>query len=146
MDRHEYTIRYRESLPSTKHAMNQGVTAVLRIAGGCECPEEHLVDMEIALREALANAMIHGNAYGEDKRIFLRCYAAPGLGMVILVRDEGDGFDPDEIPDPRSGDRMYLNHGRGLFLMRELMDHAEYRRDGREVLLFKSCLSPPRAG
>jgi len=56
---------------------------------------------------------------------------------LVLVRDEGAGFEPAEIPDPRNNDRLQLDHGRGLFLMRALMDQVEYRRRGREVLLFK---------
>ena len=57
--------------------------------------------------------------------------------LLILVRDEGTGFEPTDIPDPRCNDRVQLDHGRGLFLMHALMDHVEYRRRGREVLLFK---------
>ena len=55
--------------------------------------------------------------------------------------DEGKGFDPNGVPDPRNDDRMHLSHGRGLLLMRELMDYVEYRRSGREVLIYKSCVS-----
>jgi len=54
------------------------------------------------------------------------------------VRDQGPGFDPARVPDPRHPDRRHLHHGRGLLLMRELMDRVEYRRGGREVLLFKN--------
>ena len=50
---------------------------------------------------------------------------------------EGKGFDPDKVPDPRSADRVHLTHGRGLLLMRELMDRLEYRRGGSEVVLFQ---------
>ena len=49
------------------------------------------MDLEIALREALANAIIHGNDLEDGKRIFLRCYGAPGSDLLILVRDEGPG-------------------------------------------------------
>jgi len=115
------------------------VRIVLRFARDCDCLGEDRADLEIALREALANAIIHGNAYQHGKRIFLRCYGSPKTGLLILVRDEGPGFDPEQVPDPREADRMHLHHGRGLLLMRELMDHVEYRRGGREVLLYKTC-------
>ena len=58
--------------------------------------------------------------------------------MLILVRDQGNGFDPNKVPDPRDADRMHLHHGRGLFLMRALMDYVEFRRGGCEVLLYKA--------
>ena len=64
----------------------------------------------------------------------------PWAGRAWSVRDEGAGFDPDHVPDPRDKDRLHLQHGRGVFLMRELMDHVEYRKGGREVLLFKRCV------
>jgi serine/threonine-protein kinase RsbW len=139
VERSEFTHRLRTLLPSTKTALNEGVERVLEVARSCGCLNDGAVDLEIALREALANAIIHGNAYRAGTRIFVRCYAGPRTGILILIRDEGIGFDPKQVPDPRDEDRMHLHHGRGLFLMRELMDHVEYRKGGSEVLLYKSC-------
>lgn len=139
--RREFPLRLRASLPSTKPALNRAVRTVMRFASTCGCLRGNHADLEIALREALANAIIHGNAYHDTKRIFLRCYGNPNSSMLILIRDEGEGFDPEDVPDPRAEDRMHLHHGRGLLLMRELMDYVEYRRGGREVLLYKSCES-----
>jgi len=132
-------MRLRLFLPSTRQALNQAVQAVLQLARRCGCARDNLADHEITLREALANAIIHGNASQRGKRIFLRCYGAPRSDLLILVRDEGGGFDPEEVPDPRDEDRKHLHHGRGLLLMRELADYVEYRRSGREVLIYKTC-------
>lgn len=137
--RHEYPFRFRTKLPSTTAALNRAVRKVLRVARTCGCVTNHRANLEIALREALANAMIHGNSLGRDKRIYLRCYGGPQSAIVILVRDEGSGFDPTDVPDPREGERIFLESGRGLLLMRELMDHVEYRKGGREVMLYSSC-------
>lgn len=131
----DYPHRLRTTLPSTRPALNRGVRAVLKLARSCGWGEERLTDLEIALREALANAMIHGNSLERKKRVFLRCYASADPSMMIVVRDEGSGFDPNRVPDPRDRNRLELSNGRGLLLMRELMDHVEYRRGGREVLL-----------
>ena len=139
-DRRLYASRLRTILPSNKQALNEAVHRVLRIAESCGCEGDNQADLEIALREALANAMIHGNAYHDSKNIFLRCYGAPGHGMLIMVRDEGPGFEPESVPDPRGPDRMFLHHGRGLFLMRQLMDYSEHRKNGREVVLYKSVV------
>jgi serine/threonine-protein kinase RsbW len=118
--------------------LSSAVQDVLTIAGECGCVEDDSMDIEIALREALANAIAHGNDYKTAKRVFLRCYGSPGNDLVVIVRDEGEGFDPEQVPDPRNVDRRLLNHGRGLLLMRKLMDRVEYRKDGREVLIYKS--------
>jgi len=136
-------LRLRTSLPSTKPALNRAVRAVMRLARESGVMSDERADLEIALREALANAMIHGNSLERAKRVFLRCYAGPGPAILIVVRDEGPGFDPAAIPDPREADRLHLRNGRGLLLMRELMDHVEYRKGGREVLLW---MSGPRQG
>ena len=138
VERRTLPLRVRVSLPSTKPALNRAVRSVMRIARDCGVVPDERADLEIALREALANAMIHGNSLARDKRVFLRCYAGPGPSMLIIVRDEGPGFDPGAIPDPREADRLHLRNGRGLLLMRELMDHVEYRKGGREVVLWKS--------
>jgi serine/threonine-protein kinase RsbW len=132
-------LRLRKSLPSTRPALNRAVRIVMRFARECACVRKDGPDLEIAVREALANAIIHGNSNQHSKRIFLRCYGNPRRGLLILVRDEGPGFDPEQVPDPRQPDRLDLHHGRGLLLMRELMDRVEYRKGGREVLLYKTC-------
>ena len=136
--RQDYSLRFRLSLPSTKPALNRAVRQVMRMARECGHRTDHRADLEIALREALANAMIHGNELQRSKRVYLRCYGNPNSAMMILVRDEGPGFDPTDVPDPRQDDRLFLDSGRGLLLMRELMDHVEYRKGGREVLLYTS--------
>ena len=136
LDRSAYTIRRRASFPSTLQSINDAVTLVLEVARRCGCASEQEADLEIALREALANAMIHGNEEDKSRSVFVRCYGGSDMTLV-LVRDEGAGFEPGKIPDPRDSDRVQLDHGRGLFLMRELMDQVEFRRRGSEVLLFK---------
>jgi len=137
LDRSAYSIRRRASFPGKRQSITAAVEVVLEVARRCGCSSDHEVDLEIALREALSNAVIHGNEEDESKSIFVRCYGGAGKMLLILVRDEGVGFEPSNVPDPRSTDRLQLDHGRGLFLMRELMDHVEYRRRGSEVLLFK---------
>ena len=139
LDRRDFTIRLRMRLPSDRGSIGAAIAPVLGIARRCGCAEGSEADLEIALREALANAIIHGNDYQHFKRIYLRCYGQPDGCLLIMVRDEGEGFVPDKVPDPRNDERLQLDHGRGLFLMRALMDHVEYRKSGREVVLFKLC-------
>jgi serine/threonine-protein kinase RsbW len=138
-DRANIVLRHRLVLSSTREAVNlavQDLTAVLRRM----FPEDDfLADLEIAIREALANAAFHGNRSSDSKTVFLRCYAVPSRGVLVVVRDQGPGFEPDDVPDPRQEDRLMLHHGRGIFLMRRLLDQVEYRKSGTEVVLLKSC-------
>jgi len=135
-NRRRFPLRLRTWIPSTPRALNGAVIDVRRILERCGCDDETCINLEIALREALANAICHGNEQRADRRVFLRCYAGPGAGVMIAVRDQGPGFEPAEVPDPRSAKGMQLTHGRGLLLMRELMDSLVYRHGGREVILY----------
>jgi serine/threonine-protein kinase RsbW len=136
-DRHRLDQRLRIWLPSTTAALNRAAARVRRLAARGGVSSADLPDVEIAVREALANAVRHGNGHEPHGRIFLRCYAGSGAGILIAVRDQGPGFDPDSVPDPRSADRQELPHGRGLLIMRTLMDRVEHRRGGREVVLYR---------
>jgi serine/threonine-protein kinase RsbW len=137
LDRRTLAFRFRRRLQSTTPGINRAVRDILRHAKITGCLADHQAELEIALREALANAVFHGNRNDTAKRVLVRAYCDPKRGFVIAVRDEGVGFDPAKVPDPRRADRLQLTHGRGIFLMRELMDHIEHRKGGREVVLYK---------
>jgi anti-sigma regulatory factor (Ser/Thr protein kinase) len=137
LDRRTLAFRFRRSLKSTTPGINRTVRDILKHARVTGCLADHQAELEIALREALANAVFHGNRSDADKKVLVRAYCDPSKGLVIAVRDEGPGFDPAKVPDPRQEDRLHLTHGRGIFLMRELMDHIEHRKGGREVVLYK---------
>ena len=135
--RSELPYRLRLWIPSTRPAINRAVQAVCRLARRSGCRDGRRADLEIALREALANAVLHGNGMHPERRVFLRCYAGPRAGILVAVRDQGPGFEPEKVPDPRAADRMALDHGRGLLLMRELTDAIAFRRGGREVVFYQ---------
>ncbi len=145
--RRRLILKLRTWLESSRDAINAAVDRVLDLAVvSGTLAEDGRAELEIALREALANAVIHGNKGRQDKRVLLRCYCDPGHGMLVAVRDEGRGFDPGRVPDPRSAERLHLTHGRGIFLMRELMDAVEHRKGGREVVLYKKGAVAAGAG
>ena len=137
LDRRTLAFRFRRRLQSTTPGINRTVRDILKHARVTGCLADHQAELEIALREALANAVLHGNQSDSAKKVLVRAYCDPTKGFVIAVRDEGPGFDPTTVPDPRREDRLHLTHGRGIFLMRELMDHIEHRKGGREVVLYK---------
>ncbi|MHC5109038.1 MAG: ATP-binding protein [Planctomycetota bacterium] len=98
--------------------------------------DKEIFAIKLALEEALANAVNHGNQGDSSKRIIVR-YAVNSERAVMIVRDEGVGFSPDEVPDPTQPDRLSIPSGRGIMLIRAYMDEVEYRDEGREVYFVK---------
>ena len=137
-DRSRCSLRHRVHLGNSRDAINRAVLETIgRLRNLCS-REDVIDDMEIVLREGLANAALHGNRAAAGKSVFLRCYGSREQGLWIVIRDEGSGFDPDSVPDPREEDRRLLHHGRGIFLMQQLVDEVEYRKGGTELLLYKA--------
>lgn len=93
--------------------------------------------IELALREALANAILHGNGGNRRKRVRVECYQQPDGVLVLVVRDSGRGFNAAETKDPTHPDNIFRDHGRGIFLIRHFMDDVEFRRGGREIRMKK---------
>lgn len=98
--------------------------------------------VSVAVRESVANAIKHGNRNDAAKKVFVAfdggCDAVPEL--CICVRDQGAGFDPEEIADPLAPENILKGSGRGIFLMRSFMDEVALRRapeGGMEVRMVK---------
>ncbi len=102
----------------------------------CGYDEDATFAIKLALEEAMTNAVRHGNARDEKKKITVRWAVSPEM-VVICVRDEGRGFDPDQIPDPTAPERIALPSGRGIMLMRAYMTEVTFRCGGREVRMVK---------
>ena len=98
--------------------------------------ESAVFAIKLALEEALTNAVKHGNGGDPSKKITVR-YAVNGNKAVIAIRDEGAGFDPDQLPDPTCPERVSLSCGRGVMLIRAYMDEVEYREGGTEIFFVK---------
>jgi serine/threonine-protein kinase RsbW len=109
---------------------------VLDEVARCCFGEDERFAIKLALEEALCNAVKHGNKCDRSKKITVR-YAVTAECCQVVVRDEGSGFTPDEVPDPTSPDRLPLPDGRGIMLLRAYMDQVEYRDNGREVYFMK---------
>jgi serine/threonine-protein kinase RsbW len=99
--------------------------------------------IQTALHEALLNAIVHGNDEDETRRVSVELAAGAG-GLDVRVRDEGPGFDPTRVPDPLAPENLSKSSGRGLFLMRMLMDEVAFRclsDGGMEVTMRKRRFS-----
>ena len=92
--------------------------------------------IKLALEEALTNAVKHGNQDNATKQLVVRYYV-DAQRAVIMVRDEGNGFHPREIPDPTSEENLERPSGRGIMLMQSYMTKVRFNRAGNEVWLLK---------
>ena len=111
---------------------------LMRLIAGSRCAFGKEEFVELALREALSNAMLHGNRLDARKLVHLRCCCECGNGVLIVVRDQGHGFDPNTVPDPLAFENLGAEHGRGIHLMRLAMDEVSFERGGTEVHLRKA--------
>jgi serine/threonine-protein kinase RsbW len=109
-----------------------------------EIDEESGYWMGIALREALTNAMRHGNELDPEKKVEVALEVGAGA-IDIVVEDEGSGFDPTAVEDPLAPDNLLKTRGRGIFYMRKFMDKIEYdfgAGGGTKVRLHKKFGGP----
>lgn len=137
--RYRNTLIFSEHIPS-RLALIENLLARLfhHLAPLC-CNGERREELEIALREALANAIRHGNRNNAEKQVHLRCYMLESSELLFVVRDQGEGFDPSRIADPTSAANLHRDSGRGIFLIRHFMDSVEFRHNGTEIRMYKRC-------
>jgi len=102
---------------------------------GCVPGKEEFVDL--ALREAVSNAILHGNRMDPRKLVHVRCCCEGAKGVFIVVRDQGPGFDPNTVPNPLAVENLEAEHGRGIHLMKLAMDEVSFERGGTEVQIRK---------
>ena len=104
---------------------------------------EDLDDLHLALFEALSNAVIHGNQEDQGKTVDI-CAGSQGRAHVLIaVTDQGGGFDPAILQDLTSAENILAGHGRGVFLMRQLVEEVEFNLGGRQVVLHTRIASQP---
>ncbi|MCX6552454.1 MAG: ATP-binding protein [Acidobacteria bacterium] len=133
----ELAVRLDLELPGEASAISPVVERVLTLVRDTGCARGKEFEVETALREALANAVRYGCAHNPSKTVQLSVACDQARGMMIVVRDPGPGFDPSQVPSPVAGDQLYADHGRGIYLISQLMDHVEYGRGGTEIRMIK---------
>ncbi len=104
--------------------------------------EETSFQIGLAVREAVANAIEHGNSEDADKRVEVRC-RCENERVVVQVRDEGEGFDLENVPDPLEPNNLLNTSGRGILFMNEFMDEIDYTfgADGGTMVTMKKSIT-----
>jgi len=137
VDPDKLVLKLKVTLAADKNAIDPVVQGIMDVVRNMQCATGKEDAIELALSEALANAVVHG-AQGDPKKI-VECDVAcdETHRMLIFVRDPGPGFDPASIPNPAVGQNIYSNHGRGIFLINELMDEVQFKNNGKEIHMLK---------
>jgi serine/threonine-protein kinase RsbW len=129
-------VSYR--MESTLESVNKAEEMADQMASQAGLDEDTRSGISMAVREAMINAILHGNAYDPAKRVNLT-FEQNGKELIVTVVDEGKGFVPDEVPDPLAPENLLKQSGRGIFLMRAFMDEVRFRKlnPGTEITLIK---------
>jgi serine/threonine-protein kinase RsbW len=128
-----------QSMRSEVSAISPFVDKLMVFIRKCQCVPGNEFDVEISLREALANGVIHGNHEDPSKRVYVDLRCVPDKEVSIVVRDEGSGFSGTEIPNPTATEQLLSMHGRGIYLIKSLMDEVHFERGGTVVHMRKKC-------
>jgi serine/threonine-protein kinase RsbW len=94
--------------------------------------ERDIFAIRLAVEEALVNAIKHGNGMDPSKRVHVNCRLCTER-FEVQITDEGDGFNPDQVPDPTAPENLERPCGRGMLLMRHYMNEVAYDDSGRAV-------------
>lgn len=140
------TLEVDELIPSEVDAISPAVDNRMPLIRESACAAGQEFAVETALREALANAILHGIRQDPWKKFRICCACPAGTGILIGVREEGRGFDPARVPSPLRGKNIYSEHGCGIYLINLLMDDVRFKPGGAELHLWKSgCAAKPGA-
>jgi serine/threonine-protein kinase RsbW len=136
-DPEKLDLRVRVTLAADRKSVDPVVAQVMSSVREMKCADGKEDAIELALQEALANAVVHGAK--EDPTKVVECIVAcdEQRGILIIVRDPGPGFDPQAIPTCTVGENLYSNHGRGIFLINQLMDEVKFYKNGTEIHMVK---------
>lgn len=88
----------------------------------------------LTVSEAATNAVVHGNDLDITKKAVILAEVANSV-LTVTTTDEGDGFDPEDVPNPLDEENLLIPSGRGVFLMQEYADEVEYQDEGRKLIL-----------
>jgi serine/threonine-protein kinase RsbW len=130
-------------LDSTLESADIAERAALDMARSCGFGKITLEHIGLAVHEIMANAIVHGNQSDIQKKVVL-ALSRTQLELRIVISDQGNGFDPDRLPDPLSPEALLAGAGRGIYLARAFMDefHVQRRRAGGTTVTMVKRVSP----
>lgn len=127
------------TIPANLNAISGVVDGVMQIAREMKCAGGNEYEVQLALSEALSNAIIHGCNNDPSKKVECCVACTESSEIVIVVRDPGEGFVPAAVPNPLAGENVHATHGRGIYLINQLMDEVSFERNGAEIRMSKAA-------
>jgi len=113
------------SLPSRIDTVATAAAAVAEFIGRSGMSDDAAFGIDMAIREAVTNAVLHGNRQDENKTVDIVLKSSPDA-VEISVHDQGPGFNPEAVPDPTATENILKTSGRGIFFMRTFMDEVDW--------------------
>ncbi len=130
-------LRLNMTVPGDRLAVTPVVERIMKIVSDMGCAEGKENEIELAVQEAIANAVVHGCQEDPERSVEVTVSCDEKRGMIIIVRDPGSGFDPKDIPSPVVGENLFAGGGRGIYLINQLMDEVRYDKGGTEIWMRK---------
>lgn len=124
-------------IPASAEAIAAGTDRISDTLTSLEVPEEKRMEIALAVQEALANAVVHGCNNDPTKEVRCQLKRDSNGGFVVIVTDPGPGFPAASVPDPHQADNLYSHHGRGVYLIRQLMDEVHFEGGGNQITMRK---------
>jgi serine/threonine-protein kinase RsbW len=132
-------------MPSEVRVISPLVDRLMKLIETSQCVLGERFGMELALREALDNAVVHGNQEDPKTKVHVRCRCEPGNEICIVVTDQGKGFDFEKFVGNGVTSEPGSEHGRGIQLMKAYMDDVHFERNGSEVHMHKRSRTMSRS-
>jgi serine/threonine-protein kinase RsbW len=126
-------LKLQKTLEARVEAIPPFVDEIMEIVSSMGCAAGKEREVEMALLEALANAVQHGCKNDPSKQVECCVACDESRGLLVVIRDPGEGFDPASIPNPIVGQNLYSSHGRGIYLINQLMDEVRFEKGGTEI-------------
>jgi serine/threonine-protein kinase RsbW len=133
----DLVLRLDMTMPGDVREVSPAVERIMGLIGEMGCAPASHFEIELAVTEALANAVEHGCRHDTGKLVEVCVECDRARGVLIIIRDPGTGFDPAALPSPLQGERIYSEGGRGVFLINQLMDEVRYEKGGTEIWMRK---------
>jgi serine/threonine-protein kinase RsbW len=132
----DWTWTLHTKIPSTREAGHQLVEQLVQALTSSAWDGSDFFHVQMAAEEAMINAVTHGNRESEDLQVEVEFKVAKE-SVYLRFRDEGEGFCPDDLPDPTDDEHLDKTHGRGVFLIKQMMNEVNYNDCGNEVTMLK---------
>jgi serine/threonine-protein kinase RsbW len=125
------------TVPAHFEAVASAADAIAETLCRFDFPEQKRLEIGLAVQEALVNAVVHGCGNDASKNITCQMQSDGDGRIIIVVSDPGPGFNSVRLPDPKRKENLHSDHGRGVHLIRQLMDEVKFERSGSEIRMWK---------